>query len=179
MPFETHRLRLRPAQLTDAEFIFNLVNEPDWLRFIGDKKVNNKSDAENYIRNSLQVSYETNGYGLYLIEQLSDDAPVGLCGLVNRPELPHIDLGYALHSTYRKQGFAREAAIRIMQHAVDDFNFKTLLAITTPDNLPSINLLLSLGFLLEQQSFIGDSDELSNVYRHDNLVHWLNQFVSQ
>ena len=34
----TARLRLRPFTEDDADFILTLLNDPDWLRFIGDKQ---------------------------------------------------------------------------------------------------------------------------------------------
>ena len=47
---ETDRLVLRRFTLDDAEFIFRLVNDPSWLRFIGDKNVHNLDDARRYLR---------------------------------------------------------------------------------------------------------------------------------
>ena len=34
----TARLRLRPFTEDDADFILALLNDPGWLRFIGDKQ---------------------------------------------------------------------------------------------------------------------------------------------
>ena len=36
---ETARLRIRWLQPDDADFIYRLVNDPGWLRHIGDRKV--------------------------------------------------------------------------------------------------------------------------------------------
>ena len=35
----TSRLRMTWLDLDDAAFIFRLVNDPDWIRYIGDKAV--------------------------------------------------------------------------------------------------------------------------------------------
>ena len=43
---ETDRLVLRQLQASDAAFILRLVNEPSWLRYIGDKGVRTLEDAE-------------------------------------------------------------------------------------------------------------------------------------
>jgi RimJ/RimL family protein N-acetyltransferase len=42
---QTDRLRLRRVSLDDAEFIVELLNEPSWLRFIGDKGVRTIEDG--------------------------------------------------------------------------------------------------------------------------------------
>ena len=47
---ETERLIVRWLDTDDAAFILQLVNEPSWLKYIGDKRVRTLQDAENYIR---------------------------------------------------------------------------------------------------------------------------------
>lgn len=46
---ETDRLILRQLNSADAEFIFTLVNDPAWLRYIGDRGVRTLADAVDYI----------------------------------------------------------------------------------------------------------------------------------
>ena len=55
---ETERLLLRRLHAGDAEFILELVNDPDWLRYIGDKGVKTLDDAGNYIRTGPMAMYE-------------------------------------------------------------------------------------------------------------------------
>ena len=37
--FETNRLLLRPTSITDAEFIYELLNTPKWIQYIGDRNI--------------------------------------------------------------------------------------------------------------------------------------------
>jgi [ribosomal protein S5]-alanine N-acetyltransferase len=46
---ETDRLTLRFASLDDAAFILELLNDPDWLKFIGDRGVRTIDQAKEYI----------------------------------------------------------------------------------------------------------------------------------
>jgi ribosomal-protein-alanine N-acetyltransferase len=46
---ETERLILRQASIDDAEFILALLNEPSFIRNIGDRGVRTMEDARNYI----------------------------------------------------------------------------------------------------------------------------------
>ena len=75
---ETDRLSLRRLTVEDATFILRLVNEPSWLRFIGDKGVKTLEDARNYIRKGPVESYERFGFGLYLVELKGQAAPIGM-----------------------------------------------------------------------------------------------------
>ena len=75
---ETERLILRPLDSKDAEFILALLNEPSFLRFIGDKKVRTIQDAEQYILNGPVASYERHGFGLCLVELKDTHTPIGI-----------------------------------------------------------------------------------------------------
>ena len=86
--FETERLSLRKLTVDDAEFILTLLNEPAFLRYIGDKKVRNLEDARQYILTGPVASYERYGFGLLLVELKESHTPIGMCGLLKREELP-------------------------------------------------------------------------------------------
>ena len=93
---ETERLILRRLTPDDAPFILTLLNEPSFLRYIGDKNVRNLDDARNYILTGPVASYEKHGFGLYLVELRESQTPIGLCGVIRREELPAPDIGFAL-----------------------------------------------------------------------------------
>ena len=61
---ETDRLILRRLTIDDAAFIFDLLNDSLFLRFIGDKGIRNRDDARNYILNGPVDSYDRHGFGL-------------------------------------------------------------------------------------------------------------------
>src|SRR5204863_3002086 len=142
---ETQRLRLRWLTLDDAPFIIELLNDPSFIRFIGDKGVRNIADAESYIANGPVASYEQFGYGLYATELRNSAVLIGICGILKRETLPHPDIGFAFLPAYWHQGYAFEAADAVMRHARADFNVSTILAITTPDNEASARLLGKIG----------------------------------
>jgi hypothetical protein len=73
---QTARLALRWLETsTDAAFILQLVNEPSWLRFIGDKGIHTLEDARNYIKNGPGAMYQRLGFGLYLVELKESGEP--------------------------------------------------------------------------------------------------------
>jgi RimJ/RimL family protein N-acetyltransferase len=147
---ETARLNLRRLSTDDAEFILQLLNEPSFLEFIGDRGVRTLEDARNYIRNGPMASYERFGFGLYLTELKEPHVPIGMCGLLKRDTLEDVDIGFAFVPQYWKQGYAMESAAAVMAHAKDAFGLNRLAAITSPENEPSIALLLKLGMRFEK-----------------------------
>src|SRR5215217_8554591 len=114
---ETERLFLRRFTVDDAPFILTLLNEPSFLRYIGDKQVRNLEDARQYILNGPVESYERHGFGLSLVELRESHAPIGMCGLLKREEMPDPDIGFALLPDFRSKRFAFEAAAAVLQDA--------------------------------------------------------------
>ena len=147
---ETERLFLRGFDVADAEFILALLNEPSFLRYIGDKKVRTLEDATQYILNGPVASYERNGFGLCLVELQETHTPIGMCGLLKREELPDPDIGFAFLPDFWNKGFAFEAAAAVLKDARERLKLERVLAITNQDNEASIKLLQKLGLKIER-----------------------------
>jgi len=144
----TPRLVIRPFIEDDAVFIVALLNDPDWLRFIGDRKVRTLDDARVYLRNGPIAAVARNGHGLMQVLLRADDeceVPIGMCGLIKREGLADVDLGFAFLPAWRKQGYAREAAEAVLRHGREVLGIQRVVAITLPDNIASTRLLTSLG----------------------------------
>lgn len=147
---ETPRLRLRPLVEADAPFILQLLTDPSFLTFIGDRGVRTTADARAYIVDGPMASYAANGYGLYLVARRADGAPMGMCGLVKRPSLPTTDLGYAFLPPFWGKGYATEAGTAVLADAYQTHQLSRVLAITALDNTRSIRVLERLGFQFEK-----------------------------
>ena len=150
MVLETERLILRRLSTDDAEFVLKLLNEPSFLRYIGDRGVRNLEDAAQYILNRLVTSYERNGFGLYLVELRESGIPIGISGLVKRDTLPDADIGFAFLPAYWSQGYAFESAAAVMNYAREVLGLNRILAITSPDNEASAKLLGKIGLRFER-----------------------------
>lgn len=159
---ETDRLILRwLSPDNDAAFILDLLNDPSFVRFIGDKGVHTIDDARKYILNGPVASYKQFGFGLYAVELKEGKVPIGICGVLKRDTLPHPDIGFAFLPAYWNQGYAYESAAAAMTHARDILGLDQILAITTPDNEASVKLLAKIGFRFERMIKLSeDADEV-------------------
>ena len=164
MLLRTERLLLREIRDSDAAFIFELVNDPDWLRFIGDKDVHSIQDARRYIAEGPCASYAQHGFGMYLAEFAAGGPPIGICGLVRRKALECADIGFALLPEFRGQGYAREAAAAVLEYSRAQLGMKKILGITLPRNAASIRLLERLGLDYERTISSDTGAELLAVY---------------
>ena len=164
---ETERLFLRQFTVDDAQFILTLLNEPSFIRYIGDKKVRNVEDARHYILNGPVASYERHDFGLCLVELKESRTPIGMCGILKRDELSHPDIGFAFLPSFWNQGFALEAATAILKDARERLRLERILAITSLDNDASIKLLERLGFRFEKViNLSGDREQVRLYLRH-------------
>lgn len=142
---ETERLRLRWLCGDDAAFMAELVNDPSWVRFIGDRGVRSEEDARALIETRYEAAYLRDGFGLWAMERRDDEALVGICGLVRRASLPCPDLGYAMLPRHWGAGYATEAAVACLAYAERTLGLTRVLAITSPDNERSKRVLERVG----------------------------------
>jgi RimJ/RimL family protein N-acetyltransferase len=158
---ETDRLILRRLTAADAEFMFELVNDPSWLRYIGDRGVRNLDDARNYILDGPVAMYDRLGFGLYLVELRDTGAPIGICGVLKRDSLDDVDIGFAFLPRHWGNGYAFESAAAVKAYANEVLGLRRLVAITSPDNDASIRVLERIGFRFEKMiRGHGDAEEL-------------------
>lgn len=161
--FETPRLTLREFAPEDAAFILELVNEPDWLRFIGDRGIRDLDAARNYIENGPRAMQAKHGFSLWCVVSRQDASSLGMCGLIRRDTLEHVDIGFAFLARHRGQGYAREAAEATLAHA-QKLGLGAIAAITDPANVRSIRLLEQLGFRFQEQRSLTSGAEPLCIY---------------
>ncbi|OSQ42205.1 GNAT family N-acetyltransferase [Thalassospira sp. MCCC 1A01428] len=161
---KTPRLTLRPATPHDADFIHRLLNQPDWIEYIGDRNIGDLATAAVYINERLIAAYHRDGFGLYLVDLQASGETIGLCGLVKRQTLPDPDIGFAFLDQWQGQGFAREAAQATLKYAYQDLGLKRVIGFTLPGNNRSIRLLESIGMVFDSTVYVDGDREACNLY---------------
>ena len=145
MLVETERLILTELSIDDAPFFFKLVNDPDWIRYIGDRNVSSIHDAENYLNERILPSYTKYGFGFYKVSIKATSKPIGISGLIDREGLDHVDVGFAFLPAGRGMGYALESTKAVLNYAQNELNLDPILAIVNTDNKRSHLLLEKLG----------------------------------
>jgi len=147
---KTDRLSLRKIDTDDAEFMLRLLNDPAFIQYVGDKKARDLESAKTYILEGPVESYQSYGYGLYLVETIDNRAPIGICGILKRDFLDHADIGFALIPEYREVGYAFEAAQATIELARSELKLPHNVAFTAANNTSSIKLLEKLGMAFDR-----------------------------
>ena len=163
---QTERLQLHELSdqsQEDIVFVHRLLNEQSFIENIGDRGVHNLEDARGYIVKGPMASYRTNGFGLYRV-QTGAGQTVGMCGLVNRPTLEDMDLGYALLPEFCGQGYAVEASAAVLADARERLGLKRIVAIVDPRNGGSIRVLEKLDFRFEKMVQLTPDDDVLKLF---------------
>jgi ribosomal-protein-alanine N-acetyltransferase len=155
---ETERLLLRQFSTEDAEFILELLNEPSFIRNIGDRGVRTIEGANSYILNGPVASYAKNGFGLYLVKLKETNESIGMCGLIQRDALEDVDIGYAFLPRFWSKGYAVESALAVKEYARNVIELNHIVAITDPENEGSIRVLEKIGFQFEKMVKLSEDD---------------------
>jgi len=157
--FETERLWLRPTVENDAPFLFELLNSPNWLQYIGDRKITSEEKAAEYVQLHILPQRARLGYSNYTIFTKEDDIPIGTVGLYDRKGLEGIDIGFAILPTFEQRGFISEAAHKIISVAFHEFGLSMVSGITTEDNIPSQKILKKIGLKFMGMVALPDSEK--------------------
>ena len=173
---ETERLVLREIVESDAEFMLDLLNQPSFIKYIGDRNVRDLEQSREFIETRYRKSYAENGFGLYAVELKTQDSQIrnpkseirnpviGMCGFVKRDGLPDADIGFAFLPQFEKRGFALESASAVMKFGREVLHLTRVLAITSRDNESSIKLLEKLGFRFERLIKLPNDTEELNLF---------------
>lgn len=138
------------------------MNDPDWIRYIGDRNVRSLEDARVYLEKGPIAMYERAGFGMWVMERKGTGEPVGTCGLIRRESLDDVDIGFAMLPQHRGRGFALEASRAVLEYAWNVIGLTRVIAIVSPGNAKSIRLLETIGMRFERKVRMpGDSEEIS------------------
>jgi len=143
----TSRLQLDEVNLNDAEFISELVNTPEWIRFIGNRNIRSKAAANEYI----QKIIDNPNINYWVVRIREGKIPIGIITFIKRDYLMHYDIGFAFLEKYTKRGFAYEATVAVLDDALKNSMHTQILATTVKDNVNSIQLLEKLGLRFDRE----------------------------
>lgn len=165
-------LRLMNADFLEASFngdakktesLIGLKISQDWL----DENHLSKLRLEDYRRDPEYIAWGLRAIGLKESKEM-----IGFIGFHTRPNpvclqkyAPHaIELGYTIFFQNRRQGFAEEAVIGLLNWAIEQYPLENFIAAVSPKNIPSTAMIKKLKFekIAEQ---IDETDGLEFVYQ--------------
>ena len=148
---ETERLTLRPFREEDVAPFFQLSQDPDVMRYVGDRRVPTLQETWRAVAGWLG-HWVLRGYGQWAIEERSSGSLVGRAGIINPADWPGPEVGYLLGRDWWGRGYATEAAQAAMDWGFEQIGFDELISLIDPANTASIAVATRLGESLRGQA---------------------------
>lgn len=165
---QTPRLHLRPLLPTDAESLFRIYSDPEFMRYWSSQPWSSLAQAQSLIERDLKelASGEHLRVGIFLNES---HAMVGTCSLFNiNEQCRRAEVGYGIASTHWRRGYMSEGVGALIAYAFQELGLNRLEADIDPRNVASAASLEKLGFtregLLRERWIVGTEVSDSALY---------------
>jgi RimJ/RimL family protein N-acetyltransferase len=140
---ETERLRLRPLEDSDAEWMAALHSDAEVMRFIPERPDDDDILAE--VEALIHVYQYNRTFGFWAIEARDGSAIHGWVALKKLEATSDMEIGYRLKSSSWDQGIATEAAARLLRYAFEEAALPRVMAVARKENAASLRVMEKLG----------------------------------
>ncbi|MAV47459.1 MAG: N-acetyltransferase [Alphaproteobacteria bacterium TMED89] len=150
----TPRLYLRALGPADIDVVMPLRSDPAAMERMLEG-VQDRRAALETLKN-FEAFWTTQGIGMFGVFTRDEDRFIGEAGVMMRPDGLGLALRYSFLPAARGRGYAREAVMAIIDHALrEPEGLPRLVAVLSDDNKSSQALAEDLGFTLEQSFYRG------------------------
>lgn len=162
MQFYSERLRYEKFTPDHFEDYFRLVSQQDVMVYISGTGLDVEGARKRFER-SLRADGQQSDMGFVAVYEQATDLYVGL-GKIVPFEAGFTEIGYALLPEFWGKGYASEITRRLVAYARDCGSVESLVALVSPENQASINVLTK-----QQFRFFREVPE-GGVVRHDYIL---------
>jgi len=153
-PFETERLLLRPAKVTDAEAIYNnWTSDPAVSHFMRWNTHQSIDETIEWLtRMEAELSNPNKTFCDWIFVLKETNQPIGSGGIFYNKTHDMLEVGYCLMKSRWGQGFATEAARGILNFAMTELGASKFFACHAKENTASGKIIEKLGFVYKSDS---------------------------
>ena len=151
---KTERLLLRQWNAADFDAFATMNNDPEVMEFYPSLLSNSES---NDLACRFQQLIADKGWGMWAVERLSDGVFIGFVGLhepnFDLPVSPCVEIGWRLSRLSWGEGYATEAANRVLDFAFHDLSLDCVYSFTSVGNLRSRAVMERIGMVNTGNNF--------------------------
>ena len=135
---------------SDAQVLQAIHLDPEAVRYV---LVGSNQDITSAWTNIAAMigHWQLRGYGQWTIVEKASNAVIGRVGLWNPAGWPGIELGWIIERSRWRQGFAKEATRAALEWTWLHVKTDRVISMIHPDNVPSIQLAMTLGLKFESE----------------------------
>ena len=144
--FATQRLILREQQDNDIDAFAIMNQDPEVMKFFPSTLT---FDETKSLVERIRLHFIKHGFGLFAVELKTTGEFIGFVGLMipsfEADFMPCVEIGWRIAAPFWRQGYATEAAKRVLQLAFEQYALKEVVSFTAKVNLPSIGVMEKIG----------------------------------
>lgn len=145
----TPDLRLRPSNQTDVEGMFNMLSDPQSMKYWSDKPIEDLDAAVEMLNKDLESDAQGNSM-CWAITLHGHDKMIGKCILFQFDKSNRrAEIGYILNRRYWRQGLMYQALTAVIDFAFNTLDLHRIEADVDTENTGSLGILEKLGFTRE------------------------------
>lgn len=149
---QTKRLALRPWRDADFDVFAQMNADPRVMRYFPNTLNREESDQ---LATRICTAIQQQGWGFWAVSIPGKADFIGCVGLAHvtfeAPFTPAVEVGWRLHPDYWNQGYATEGALAAIQDGFKRLRIDEIVALTTPQNLPSRRVMEKLGMSYDEK----------------------------
>ena len=146
---ETDRVYLRETSVVDAEFFFDLNNDPEVIKFTGDGAFESVEAARDFL--SRYDQFEKYQMGRWAVVSKENEEVLGWCGLKFHPKEDFVDLGFRLFQNQWGKGYATEASKLSLEYGFRTLGLEHVIGRADVRNQASIRVLEKMGMVEKER----------------------------
>ncbi len=175
---DSQRLKFSLINLNDAQFLFELDQSSEVMRYINGGIPSSKDEINDiFLPRLAKFTHSERGWGLWKVVEKGIDKPIGwilirpMGFFSNEAQWTNLEIGWRFKQDVWGNGYATEAAEQVMkaislQGLVEKFS-----AIAMPANTPSINIMKKLGMVYSDTYEHSDHRGSVTVVRYELVVN--------
>ena len=148
---ETPHLILRAWTPSDANSLFEILQETDMFKYFPQTKPPQRPWVDKYIHHHL-THWDARGYGHWAVINQKDGQVIGWTGLEYLPETDETEVAYLLSRTVWGRGFATEAACAAVRFGKETYRLPVIIGLVHPENIASIKVLEKCGLVFNNRA---------------------------
>jgi ribosomal-protein-alanine N-acetyltransferase len=156
---ETPRLSLREMTRHDLDFVASMLGDERVMQHY--PKCYSRAEAEIWVDRIIGLYTEV-GHSFWLTSLRDSGEPIGQVGLLRQhvDGVHELEIGYMIHASYWRQGYAHEAAAGVRDYAFGVLDKSRVISLIRPANVPSQRVALSIGMKPEKMTMFRDAESL-------------------
>ncbi|MBW4596397.1 MAG: GNAT family N-acetyltransferase [Brasilonema angustatum HA4187-MV1] len=169
LPLETQRLILRDLTKSDWQGIHNYACDPEVVHYLPFGP-NSEEDTKLFLQTQIKLQRQQPRRHFTLAITLKDDKQfIGTCRLsITNPDKLEGSIGYSLDKQYWGQGYATEAAGKVLHFGFQQLNMHRIFATSNPRNTLSMRILVKIG--MRQEGYLREYEWVKGEWQ-DSLLY--------